>query len=171
MASRTLLTPAACLVAGLLMGLGWNSSPLNQQPEPPPAASETSVRGAASCPPPSLPSSRLTTNPQLLEDIRTTIRDELRAELVAFRSPPEEVEAEARNSRDDTEERQRLAHDKANQVLWDAVRVGAWTEEARQQFRGTLHELSIPQQDQLIGELFSAIQSGRMKVDGTGPPL
>jgi hypothetical protein len=91
--------------------------------------------------------------------------------LAAYRPPPTEVDKKVRVTPQEAEERRRLAHEKASQVLGDAVRHGTWTEEAREQFRGTLHELTIPQQDQLIGELFSAIQSGRLRMDEAGPPL
>lgn len=173
MQARTLMPCMACLAAGVLLGLGWSESPSDAQPKPAPSMSETATRGAQSCPPTLPPSSLLATgNRPLLEEIRAVIREELRTELAAYRPPSEEgVEVEAHVSYEEAEERQRLAHDKASQVLEDAFRHGAWTQEARQQFRGTLHELSIPQQDQLIGELFSAIQSGQLKLDDSGPPL
>ena len=172
MQARTLMPCMACLAAGVLLGLGWSESPSDAQPKPAPPMSETATRGALSYPPTLPPSPLLATgNRPLLEEIRAVIREELRTELAAYRPPSEEVEVEAHVSKEEAEERRRLAHDKASQVLGDAVRHGTWTQEARQQFRGTLHELSIPQQDQLIGELFSAIQSGRLKLDESGPPL
>jgi hypothetical protein len=72
---------------------------------------------------------------------------------------------------DKAEERQSVAYDKVSQSLRKAIGYGTWTQEDRQQLRATLHELPIPQQDQLIGELFGAIQSGRLKVQDSQPPL
>ena len=166
---RPLMPSVACLMVGLLIGLGWEDKPSNTQPGPPEVSSRT-PRGAPSCPAPGpfgpLPAQG---NAPSLADIRAAIREELRAELAAYRSPNDEVEE--RVPGEDAEQRRQLAHERASRTLADAVRHGAWSQEAREQFRSTLHELSIPQQDQLIGELFSAIQSGRLKLDGAGPPL
>ncbi|NMO18588.1 hypothetical protein HPC49_30325 [Pyxidicoccus fallax] len=159
----------ACLALGALLGSGWAHSPSNEASESIPATAATAPRGAPSCPPPA--SFLATGNRPSLEEIRIALREELRAELGAYRPPSEEAEAEAHVPKEGVEERRRLAHDQARQVLGEAVRYGAWTLESRQRFRGTLHELSIPQQNQLIGELFSAIQSGRLKVDELDPPL
>ncbi|HYO66078.1 MAG TPA: hypothetical protein VEU33_08350 [Archangium sp.] len=68
-------------------------------------------------------------------------------------------------------EAQLQVYDKANHVLRSAVGYGTWTQKDRQEFRGTVRQLPIPQQDQLIGELFTAIQNGKLKLEGEGPPL
>lgn len=78
---------------------------------------------------------------------------------------------EAAPSAQPTAEAQRLGYDKASHMLRSAVGYGTWTQKDRQEFRGTVQQLPVPQQDQLIGELFTAIQNGKLKLEGEGPPL
>lgn len=168
MQAHTLLVHAACLGAGLLLGLSTNFA----LAEPARSRAIPEMRPSSPCTATAQQSSpQATGSPLSREDLRAILREELQVALATQQPQAEEPRPEVRSAQREPDEQQRLAYDKASQVLWTAVRLGTWTGEAREQFRGTIHELTIPQQDQLIGELFSAIQSGRLKLDGTGPPL
>jgi hypothetical protein len=176
MHSRCFLLHAACLALGLLMGFGSNLVRSHGQEAVTSEASPSSIQGAPQCAPSALitPPNALN-DPLFLANIRTAIREELRAELATHPLqkgvPHDEGRPPIKMPDAKDKERQRLAYDKASHSLSKALGYGTWTQEDRQQFRSTLHELSIPQQDQLIGELFGAIQSGRLRVQDSGPPL
>lgn len=173
---RRLLTHITCLTAGLVIGFGAN---FIQTPEKKGSASGTtppSLRSTPICTPTIVTSPRVAQDtPLVLADIRTAIREEVRAELAAYRSqinaPHGEDRSPSKVLDEKAKERQSVAYDKASESLRKAIGYGAWTQEDRQQLRSMLHELSIPQQDQLIGELFGAIQSGRLRVQDSAPPL
>lgn len=154
-------------VAGGLMGLGVGLA----HEEPPPAPSvQRSLQSHASaqgC----LAPAAVSPAPASLAEIRKAVREELEARL-STRSPESDasVREDAAASRQ-AEVRQAGAYDTANQLIHRAIGYGTWHPEDRARLRGVLHELSVPQQDQLIGELFGAIQSGRLRLDGSGPPL
>ncbi|HYO55164.1 hypothetical protein [Archangium sp.] len=176
MHSRCFLLHAACLAMGLLIGFGSNLVRSRGQKDVACEASPSSTKGAPPCAPSALTSPPdALNNPLFLASIRTAIREELRAELAThpFQGdvPHEEGRPPIKMLDAKDQERQRLAYDRASKSLSKAIGYGTWTQEDRQQFRSTLHDLSIPQQDQIIGELFGAIQSGRLRVQDSGPPL
>ena len=176
MHSRCFLLHAACLVTGLMIGLGSNLVRSRGQEGLGSDTTHSSKWAAPRCTPPELASAgTVQNNPLLLANIRTAVREELRAELATHRSQVDEAHTEERPSTETldakAEERRQLAYQKASQSLRNAIGYGTWTQEDRQQLRSLLHELSVPQQDQLIGELFGAIQSGRLHMQGSGPPL
>lgn len=170
---RRFVPHAACLATGLLIGFSSNLvRPHGQEA----AEAHSSTRGGPQYAPSALDCPQNTLNNTiLLTSVRTAIREELRAELATHQSQGEVPHAEGRPPVEvlDTksEELQRRTYDRASQTLSKAIGYGTWTQEDRQQFRSTLHDLSIPQQDQLIGQLFGAIQSGRLRVQDSGPPL
>jgi len=169
---RRLLPHAACLITGLVIGISVDRIQSHEQ-----EGAGSSMPSTPTCSPTIVASPRGAQDaPRLLADIRIAIREEVRAELAAHGSqmnaPQEEGHRPPSKVLDEkTAERQSVAYDKANQSLRKAIGYGAWTQEDRQQLRSMLHELSIPQQDQLIGELFGAIQSGRLRLQDSGPPL
>jgi len=168
---RRLLSYAACLATGLVIGFGADRIQGHGQ-----AAPTFSVRSMPTCAPTLVASPPGAQDaPLLLANIRNAIREEVRAELAAYRPQLKAPHAEGHPPSEmpdgKAEERRNLAYDKASQSLRKAIGYGAWTQEDRQHLRATLHELSIPQQDQLIGELFGAIQSGRLRVLDSAPPL
>ncbi len=153
--------------------MGMGSGVARSHEEKPLHASATPSRQPVSqCPPASvLHLAQAPDRDALLAEIRRTVREELQAALAEHEpgmAPPRE---EAAPSAQLTAEAQRQFYDKANHVLRSAVGYGTWTQKDRQEFRGTVHLLPVPQQDQLIGELFTAIQNGKLRLEGEGPPL
>lgn len=106
-----------------------------------------------------------------LADIRAIVREELRAGLAAQESSRQDSQAQAQPAHRETPEHQQFIYEEISQLIQRAIGYGTWTQEDRQHLRGVLHKLTVPQQDQVIGELFGAIQSGRLKVSGEGTPL
>jgi O-methyltransferase involved in polyketide biosynthesis len=107
-----------------------------------------------------------------LSDIRNVIREEIQAELLdhlAQETPSKEQFAPPYKERTEAERQQ--SYEKASQVLRRSLSYGTWTQEDRREVQSILHELTVPQQDQLIGELFTAIQNGKLKVEGSAPPF
>ena len=169
---RSIALNAACLTTGLLLGFGVDFARLREREIPPPDETSASTPAASLCPPPILTSPVLAQpSAPSLADIRAVIREELRTELAEHRPQTDKNREEVHPHDEKEEERQLLAYNQASQVVRSAIGYGTWTSEDRERFRSTLHELSVPQQDQVIGELFGAIQSGKLKVAGSGPPL
>jgi len=169
--TKGLVLSALCLAAGTLIGI--RTGAVRSQEEKSLRASATpSLQSASQCPhAPAQPLVQAADRDFLLAEIRRAVREELQAALAEHEpgtAPPRE---EAAPSAQPTAEAQRVAYDKANHVLRSAVGYGNWTQKDRQEFRGTVHLLPVPQQDQLIGELFTAIQNGKLKLEGEGPPL
>jgi hypothetical protein len=160
-----------CLATGILIGIGSGAARSHEE-KPLHASATPSRQSVSQCPPSS--AQPLTQTPDrefLLAEIRRTVREEMQAALAEHEpgtAPPRE---EAAPSAQLTAEAQRQVYDKANHVLRSAVGYGTWTQKDRQEFRSTVQQLPIPQQDQLIGELFTAIQNGKLKLEGEGPPL
>lgn len=168
MRPRSILIPVVCLATGVLIGL--NSNRIRPHERPPlssPVSSDFSQR-AQLCPPliQSTPLGQFS-----LSDIRAVIREELRTELAGYGAQPKESREDRPVLDAATMEKQRVAYEEASSQLQSAIRYGTWTGENRQRLRSVLQELSVPQQDQLIGELFGAIQNGRLKVEDSGTPL
>jgi hypothetical protein len=168
MRARNIILPAACLVTGLLIGFGSNRVHSHVRPTPSSPVSIASSLRAPLCPPPvqGAPSGQIS-----LSDIRTVIREELRTELAGYGAQPKESREDRPEPDAATIEKRRMVYEEANSQLQNAIRYGTWTGEDRQRLRGVLHELSVAQQDQLIGDLFGAIQNGRLKVEDSGTPL
>lgn len=168
MRARSIVLPAVCLATGLLIGFSSNRIRSRERPTPSSVVSMASSPHAPLCPPPvqSAPLGQVS-----LSDIRTVIREELRTELAGYGAQPKESREALLQPDAATMEKQRVVYEEASSQLLKAIRYGSWTGENRQRLRSVLHELSVPQQDQLIGELFSAIQNGQLKVEDSGPPL
>jgi hypothetical protein len=168
---RCTVINAACLVAGLLMGLGTTFVPTREQVNP--SLMPTTATTRAACPPTVSPAITAASGSALsLSDIRNVIREEIQAGLLnhlAQQTPPKEQLAPPYEERTGEERQQR--YEKASQVLRRSLSYGTWTQEDRREIQSILHELTVPQQDQLVGDLFTAIQSGKLKVEGSAPPL
>jgi len=171
MHTRCIVLNTISLAMGLLLGFSTWLAPIREQVKQP--SVPTAAISHTTCPPTTLPAPIPASGGELsLSDIRNVIREELRAELVGYlarEAPPKEEPTPQHVKR--TEAEQQLLYDKAGQVLRNSLSYGIWTQEDRQRLQSTLHELTIPQQDHLIGELFTAIQRGKLKVEGSGPPL
>lgn len=169
MSARHLALYGVCLVAGLAGGYGWGSwgsqEPV-QEPRPSPR-----LLMASACP--SLPAAALKSPVHVLPplaEIRQAIREELQAALAQHAPVPAQEQAPVEEDPAQVEQRQRV-HEETRYRVQQALSRGTWTQEDSHTLRGALPALSIPQQDELIGQLFTAVQSGRLRVEGGGPPL
>ena len=95
------------------------------------------------------------------EEVRRIIRDELAAAAVAVEPPgaPEEPPGSA------------ATFDEARAVVRGAVERGHWSTEARAAFRLRLTTLDRAQRDEVLRDLFVALNDGRLQIDPHEPPI
>ncbi len=171
MNTKGIVLSILCLATGILIGIGSGAARSHEE-KPLHASATPSRQSVSQCPPSSTqPLAHAPDREFLLAEIRRTVREELQAGLVGDEPGRAPSREETSPPAQRTAEAQRQVYDKANHVLRSAVGYGTWTQKDRQEFRGIVHQLPVPQQDQLIGELFTAIQHGKLKLEGEGPPL
>jgi hypothetical protein len=169
---RSVVFHAVSLTIGLLVGSGLEWSRAPQVSEPLPRVAKAPSPDAPACP--SLvqnPQQRSSLGPLSLADIRAVVREELRTGLAAQEAQHQDLQKEVPPADEDAVERRQEKFQEASHHIQRAIGYGIWTHEDRQLLRAVLHELTVPQQDQVIGELFGAVQNGRLKVEGEGTPL
>jgi hypothetical protein len=169
MSARHLALCGVCLVAGLAGGHGWGSWGSQEPTQGPQPTSRLVMASACPSLPVPVPKSPAHVLPPLV-DIRQAIREELQAALAQHAPVPAEEQAPVEEDPAQVEQRQRV-HEETRYRVQQALSRGTWTQEDSNNLRGVLHALPIPQQDELIGQLFTAIQEGRLRVEGGGPPL
>lgn len=169
---RSVVFHAVSLTLGFLIGSGLDWSRAPAASEPLPRVVKAPSPSAPACP-------SLVQNPQQLSspgpfslaDIRAVVREELRTGLAEQEAPFQDLQEEVPPADEGAVERRQEKFQEASHHIQRAIGYGIWTHEDRQLLRAVLHELTVPQQDQVIGELFGAVQSGRLKVEGEGMPL
>jgi len=167
---NSILLNMACLAAGLLLGLSMAGEGSSEQ-QPSSSSSGKDTTAVTSVQQRVASSPVATLDPKVLrEDIRMVLREELQAAAKATQEPAAPKDGREPAQEVDQDEQRRVYEDSALLVR-NAISAGRWSEDDRRAFRSTIHRMSIEQQNQVIGELFGAIQAGRIKLQDDNPPL
>jgi hypothetical protein len=93
------------------------------------------------------------------------IRAIVREELAASRDEHSVAEAPA------VVEARQQSVDRGHAVIAHAITAGVWSEQDRDNLRQAIARVNREQADQLLSELFPALNDGRVKLDYRGGPL
>jgi hypothetical protein len=156
-----------CVVVGTAFGYWAGHVPAAQRATPPPGASASELAGE--------PRNVVVVGPstaRLADDDRAALRALVREELAASKPRADAPRADRDPAPEPSlTDAQLQAFDRARATVDSSIAQGTWTPENRAQLRMTMAQLPAETSLEIVRPLLIAVNEGKVRWEGHGPPL